>query len=102
MCLSAHNTSCPALLTRRSPHRGQSDDEAKDGPLTKLHTVKQQLVFLRRKEQTHTLCSTHTPEPFTLRLDAQQRARLQQQLQQVQSAAYLHQVASAAWTRFTS
>lgn len=55
--------------------------------MTKLHTVKQQLVFLRRKERTHTLCSTHTPEPFTLRLDAQQRARLQQQLQQVQSAA---------------
>nr|XP_033493672.1 GON-4-like protein isoform X2 [Epinephelus lanceolatus]XP_033493673.1 GON-4-like protein isoform X2 [Epinephelus lanceolatus] len=55
-----------------------------DGPVTELRTVKQQLASIRKRQQTHTLCNTHThsPEPYTLKLGGPQRARLQQQLQQ--------------------
>lgn len=60
-------------------------DQLSDGPVTTLKTVKQQLAFLRRKQQlsqqTRTLWTT--AEPQTLRLDQRQRLRLQQQLQQV-------------------
>lgn len=48
--------------------------------------MKQQLVFLREQAQQR----THADEPLTLRLQAQQRLRLQQQLQQVCSSASTH------------
>lgn len=47
--------------------------------------MKQQLVFLREQAQQR----THTDEPLTLTLQAQQRLRLQQQLQQVCDSAGL-------------
>ncbi|KAG7225303.1 hypothetical protein INR49_007150 [Caranx melampygus] len=73
------------------------DDEVVDGPITELRTVKQQLVLLRKKQQTHTLCNTHTmfAEPYTLKLDGQQKARLRQQLQQhVQLLTQVHLLTS--------
>lgn len=48
--------------------------------------MKQQLVFLREQAQQR----THSDEPLTLRLQAQQRLRLQQQLQQVYISASTH------------
>ncbi|XP_076610154.1 GON-4-like protein [Chaetodon auriga] len=75
------------------------DDELEDGPITELRTVKQQLALIRKKRQlglpTHMLCNTHSPEPHTLRLDGQQRTRLQQQLQQhVQLLTQIHLLSS--------
>ncbi|XP_054461514.1 GON-4-like protein [Anoplopoma fimbria] len=62
-----------------------------DGPITELHTVKQQLI----RSRTHTLSSTHSAEPLTLRLSAAQRSRLQQQLQQhVQLLTQIHLLSS--------
>ncbi|XP_078101069.1 GON-4-like protein isoform X2 [Sander vitreus] len=82
-------------------HTGPGDDEAEDGPITELRTVKQQLALLRKRRQlglqTHTLCNTHThcPEPYTLKLVGQQRTRLQQQLQQhVQLLTQIHLLTS--------
>ncbi|XP_044028246.1 GON-4-like protein [Siniperca chuatsi] len=80
---------------------GPGDDEAADGPITELRTVKQQLALIKKRQQlglpTHTLCNTHThsPEPYTLKLDGQQRSRLQQQLQQhVQLLTQIHLLSS--------
>ncbi|XP_070778322.1 GON-4-like protein [Enoplosus armatus] len=80
---------------------GPGDDEAEDGPITELRTVKQQLALIRKRQQlglqTHTLCNTHThsPEPYTLKLDGPQRSRLQQQLQQhVQLLTQIHLLSS--------
>ncbi|XP_039978048.1 GON-4-like protein isoform X2 [Xiphias gladius] len=73
------------------------DDEVVDGPITELRTVKQQLALVRKRQQTHTLCNTHTlcPEPYTLKLDGQQKTRLQQQLQQhVQLLTQIHLLSS--------
>lgn len=61
--------------------RGLCGDEERDGPITELRTVKQQLALIRKRQQTHTVCS----EPYTLKLDERQKARLQQQLQQVET-----------------
>lgn len=52
--------------------------------------MKQQLVFLRRAEQAQPLQRSHPAETLTLRLQAQQRLRLQQQLQQVCSSTSTH------------
>ncbi|XP_051246664.1 GON-4-like protein isoform X3 [Dicentrarchus labrax] len=80
---------------------GLGDDEVDDGPITELRTVKQQLEFMKKRRQlglqTHTLCNTHThsPEPYTLKLDGRQRSRLQQQLQQhVQLLTQVHLLSS--------
>ncbi|XP_050925660.1 GON-4-like protein isoform X2 [Lates calcarifer] len=82
--------------TPEQPHSiGQADDEAEDQPITELRTVKQQLDLIRRRQ--HTLCNTHThsAEPFTLKLDAGQKLRLQQQLQQhVQLLTQIHLLSS--------
>ncbi|XP_070701971.1 GON-4-like protein [Pempheris klunzingeri] len=65
---------------------GPGDDEVEDEPITELRTVKQQLALISKRRQLglqiHTPSNTHCPEPHTLRLDRQQRARLQQQIQQ--------------------
>ncbi|KAJ4919780.1 hypothetical protein JOQ06_024650 [Pogonophryne albipinna] len=65
-----------------------TDGEQEDRPITELRTVKQQLALIRKKKQLglHTHCDTHThcAEPHTLKLSAQQRSRLQQQLTQVE------------------
>ncbi|XP_045915181.1 GON-4-like protein isoform X1 [Micropterus dolomieu] len=80
---------------------GPGDDEAEDGPIAGRRTVKQQLALIRKRQQlglqTHTLCNTHThsPEPYTLKLEGQQRGRLQQQLQQhVQLLTQIHLLSS--------
>ncbi|KAL7382553.1 hypothetical protein ABVT39_024333 [Epinephelus coioides] len=68
-----------------------------DGPITELRTVKQQLASIRKRQQTYTLCNTHThsPEPYTLKLGGPQRARLHQQLQQhVQLLTQIHLLSS--------
>ncbi|TNM92668.1 hypothetical protein fugu_018070 [Takifugu bimaculatus] len=75
----------------------ESTDQLSDGPTTMLKTVKQQLTFMRRKQQLSQ--QTHTrwngPEPQTLRLDQRQRLRLQQQLQQhVQLLTQVHLLSS--------
>ncbi|XP_036001285.1 GON-4-like protein [Fundulus heteroclitus] len=63
-------------------HIGAADQEAEDEPITELRTVRQQLALLRKRRSTNPLFSTQTPEPYTLRLNALQKQRLQQQLQQ--------------------
>nr|XP_046273124.1 GON-4-like protein [Scatophagus argus] len=80
---------------------GPGDGEVEEGPITELRTVKQQLAFIRKKQQlglqTHTLSTTdtHRPEPHTLKLDGRQRTRLQQQLQQhVQLLTQIHVLSS--------
>uniref|UniRef100_A0A8P4KBN2 Si:dkey-27c15.3 n=1 Tax=Dicentrarchus labrax TaxID=13489 RepID=A0A8P4KBN2_DICLA len=85
----------------RITSHGLGDDEVDDGPITELRTVKQQLEFMKKRRQlglqTHTLCNTHThsPEPYTLKLDGRQRSRLQQQLQQhVQLLTQVHLLSS--------
>ncbi|XP_071355555.1 GON-4-like protein isoform X2 [Trachinotus anak] len=73
------------------------DDEEVDGPIRGLRTVKQQLALIRKRQQTHTLCDTLTlcTEPYTLKLDGQQKSRLQQQLQQhVQLLTQIHLLTS--------
>lgn len=52
--------------------------------MTELHTVRQQLTLVRKRRQMNASYSTHCPEPYTLKLNAQQKQRLEQQLQQVQ------------------
>ncbi|XP_075867546.1 GON-4-like protein isoform X4 [Nelusetta ayraudi] len=70
-------------------------EQARDGPITGLQTVKQQLVFLRRAEQAQPLQRAHPAETLTLRLQAQQSLRLQQQLQQhVQLLTQTHLLSS--------
>ncbi|XP_026205500.1 GON-4-like protein isoform X2 [Anabas testudineus] len=70
---------------------GLCGDEERDGPITELRTVKQQLALIRKRQQTHTVCS----EPYTLKLDERQKARLQQQLQQhVQLLTQIHLLSS--------
>ncbi|XP_038133106.1 GON-4-like protein [Cyprinodon tularosa] len=61
---------------------GAADHEAEDQPITGLKTVRQQLSWIRKRRQTNPLFSTVSPEPFTLKLNPQQKHRLQQQLQQ--------------------
>ncbi|XP_067353191.1 GON-4-like protein isoform X3 [Channa argus] len=76
---------------------GPSGDMAEDGPITQLRTVKQQLALIRRRQQTQAPCYTHIvcAEPYTLRLDLQQKARLQQHLQQhIQLLTQVHLLAS--------
>lgn len=63
--------------------RGPADDEAQDEPITELRTVRQQLALIRKRRQTNASYGVHCPEPFTLKLSAQQKQRLEQQLQQV-------------------
>lgn len=66
-------------------------EQPKDGPIAGLQTVKQQLVFLREQAQQR----TNPDEPLTLRLQAEQRLRLQQQLQQhVQLLTQTHLLSS--------
>lgn len=60
------------------------DDEAEDGPIAELRTVKQQLALIRRKQLTGVPHDTHT-ELIVYKLNAEQRKCLQQQLQQVNS-----------------
>lgn len=75
-------------------HTAVAEDEQEDGPITGHRTVKQQLALIRRK-QTHTPNNTHCSEPHTLRLNAQQKRRLQQQLQQhVQLLTQVHLLSS--------
>ncbi|XP_008297246.1 GON-4-like protein [Stegastes partitus] len=75
-------------------HTAAAQDEQEDGPITGRHTVKQQLALIRRR-QTHTPSNTHCTEPHTLRLNAQQKRRLQQQLQQhVQLLTQVHLLSS--------
>lgn len=67
-------------------HRSAPSGEVTDGPITSAKTVKQQLVFLRKKQQLSQQPHTawNRPDPQTLRLEPRQRLRLQQQIQQVQ------------------
>ncbi|XP_035808717.2 GON-4-like protein isoform X1 [Amphiprion ocellaris] len=75
-------------------HTAVAEDEQEDGPITGQRTVKQQLALIRRR-QTHTPNNTHCTEPHTLRLNAQQKTRLQQQLQQhVQLLTQVHLLSS--------
>ncbi|CAN9503565.1 unnamed protein product [Ophioblennius macclurei] len=69
-----------------------------DGPTAALHTVKQQLQFIRRR-QAHApnaaAVTTHHTEPHTLRLSARQKRQLQRQLQQhVQLLTQIHLLTS--------
>ncbi|XP_051811671.1 LOW QUALITY PROTEIN: GON-4-like protein [Acanthochromis polyacanthus] len=71
-------------------HTAVAEDEQEDGPITEQRTVKQQLALIRRR-QTHAPNNTHCTEPHTLRLNAQQKTCLQQQLQQhVQLLTQVH------------
>ncbi|XP_056876965.1 GON-4-like protein isoform X2 [Takifugu flavidus] len=75
----------------------ESTDQLSDGPTTMLKTVKQQLTFMRRKQQLsqQTHARWNGPEPQTLRLEQRQRLRLQQQLQQhVQLLTQVHLLSS--------
>uniref|UniRef100_UPI003AAF96D2 GON-4-like protein n=1 Tax=Centroberyx gerrardi TaxID=166262 RepID=UPI003AAF96D2 len=69
-----------------TPQERETIGLAEEGPITELHTVKQQLALIQKRRKlglpTHTPQHTHCPEPYTLRLDGRQKARLQQQLQQ--------------------
>ncbi|KAK2830975.1 hypothetical protein Q5P01_018906 [Channa striata] len=83
--------------TEEQPNIGLSADVAEDVPRTELRTVKQQLALIRKRRQTHTQCKAHTvcAEPYTLRLDPQQKARLQQHLQQhIQLLTQVHLLTS--------
>ncbi|XP_030002728.1 GON-4-like protein [Sphaeramia orbicularis] len=72
------------------------DDETEDEPITEARTVKQQLALIRKRRKGQTQCYTQTNmEPFTLTLDARQKLRLQQQLQQhVQLLTQIHLLSS--------
>ncbi|XP_030597777.1 GON-4-like protein isoform X1 [Archocentrus centrarchus] len=76
--------------------RERADDEAEDEPITELRTVKQQLALIRRKRLTQTTYDTHThTELHTLKVNTEQRKRLQQQLQQhVQLLTQVHLLTS--------
>uniref|UniRef100_A0A665TW53 Myb-like domain-containing protein n=1 Tax=Echeneis naucrates TaxID=173247 RepID=A0A665TW53_ECHNA len=76
---------------------GGGDDDDENRPITELRTVKQQLAFIRKRQHTYTICDTHTTsaEPDTLKLDRQQKIRLQQQIQQhVQLLTQIHLLTS--------
>ncbi|XP_041868579.1 GON-4-like protein isoform X2 [Melanotaenia boesemani] len=74
---------------------GPIDDEADDGPITELRTVKQQLALIRKRRRTQGNTHSQCPEPYTLKLNAQQKRRLQQQLQQhVQLLTQIHLLTS--------
>ncbi|KAF7646551.1 hypothetical protein LDENG_00185790 [Lucifuga dentata] len=65
--------------------------EAEEEPITELRTVKQQLSLMRKRQQLGLPPCTRRAEPYTLRLDDRQRARLQQQIQQyVQLLTQVH------------
>ncbi|KAM6899971.1 GON-4-like protein [Xenentodon cancila] len=73
--------------------RGPPDNEEDYGPITELRTVKQQLALIRKRRQTNSQYGTHTQcqEPYTLKLNSQEKRRLQQQMQQhVQLLAQIH------------
>lgn len=61
-----------------------ADDEAEDGRIRELRTVKQQLALIRKKQLTGVPHDTHT-ELIMLKVSVEQKKRLQQQLQQVNS-----------------
>ncbi|XP_022603122.1 GON-4-like protein isoform X2 [Seriola dumerili] len=89
----------PTVQTHAPPeqHSPELGDDDSDGPITELRTVKQQLALIRKRQQTHTMCNTHSlyAEPYTLKLDRQQKIRLQQQLQQhVQLLTQIHLLTS--------
>ncbi|KAM4539996.1 GON-4-like protein [Odontesthes bonariensis] len=82
--------------TLEEQHIGPGDDELEE-PITELRTVKQQLALIRKRRQTNTMCNTHAEcqEPYTLKLNVQQKKRLQQQLQQhVQLLTQIHLLTS--------
>ncbi|XP_039461477.1 GON-4-like protein isoform X2 [Oreochromis aureus] len=58
-----------------------ADDEAEDGRIRELRTVKQQLALIRKKQLTGVPHDTHT-ELIMLKVSVEQKKRLQQQLQQ--------------------
>ncbi|KAM9738637.1 uncharacterized protein gon4la isoform 1-T1 [Menidia menidia] len=75
---------------------GPSDNEP-DEPITELRTVRQHLALIRKRRQTNTMCKklAECQEPYTLKLNAQQMRRLQQQLQQhVQLLTQIHLLTS--------
>nr|XP_015828912.2 GON-4-like protein isoform X1 [Nothobranchius furzeri]XP_015828914.2 GON-4-like protein isoform X1 [Nothobranchius furzeri]XP_015828915.2 GON-4-like protein isoform X1 [Nothobranchius furzeri]XP_015828916.2 GON-4-like protein isoform X1 [Nothobranchius furzeri] len=74
---------------------GAADEEADDGPITELRTVRQQLDLIRRRRQTNAFYNIQSPEPYMLKLNALQKQRLQQQLQQhVQLLIQIHLLTS--------
>ncbi|XP_029942509.1 GON-4-like protein isoform X2 [Salarias fasciatus] len=77
--------------THTAEHIAPCDDR----PITELRTVRQQLQFIRSR-RTHTPSgAAHLAEPHTLRLSAQQKTRLQRQLQQhVQLLVQIHLLTS--------
>ncbi|XP_061598030.1 GON-4-like protein isoform X2 [Cololabis saira] len=86
--------------TTQSPeesHIGPPDNEEDYGPTTELRTVKQQLALIRKRRQTNSQYNTNTQcqEPYTLKLNAQEKRRLQQQMQQhVQLLTQIHLLTS--------
>uniref|UniRef100_A0A1A7XBV9 Gon-4-like (C.elegans) n=1 Tax=Iconisemion striatum TaxID=60296 RepID=A0A1A7XBV9_9TELE len=74
---------------------GSADEEAEDRPITELRTVRQQLDLIRRRRNTSALYNIQSPEPYMLKLNALQKQRLQQQLQQhVQLLIQIHLLTS--------
>ncbi|RVE67145.1 hypothetical protein OJAV_G00114070 [Oryzias javanicus] len=65
--------------------KAEPEDEWTSG----LRTVKQQLAFIRKREQTSYPKISYCSEPYTLKLNAQQKRRLQQQLQQLLTQIHL-------------
>ncbi|XP_017285076.1 GON-4-like protein isoform X2 [Kryptolebias marmoratus] len=81
--------------TFEEQHTGPADDEAEDEPITELRTVRQQLALIRKRRQTNASYGTHCPEPYMLKLNAPQKQRLEQQLQQhVQLLTQIHLLTS--------
>uniref|UniRef100_A0A3P9M3N2 CASP8-associated protein 2 n=2 Tax=Oryzias latipes TaxID=8090 RepID=A0A3P9M3N2_ORYLA len=75
------------------PHIEAVEAEAEEEWVPGLRTVKQQLAFIRNRRQTNAHYHKYfqCPEPNTLKLNAQQKMRLQQQLQQhVQLLTQIH------------
>uniref|UniRef100_H2L7R1 CASP8-associated protein 2 n=1 Tax=Oryzias latipes TaxID=8090 RepID=H2L7R1_ORYLA len=75
------------------PHTEAVEAEAEEEWVPGLRTVKQQLAFIRNRQQTNAHYHKYfqCPEPNTLKLNAQQKMRLQQQLQQhVQLLTQIH------------
>lgn len=68
--------------TLRALRIGAADGEAGEEPIPELRTVRQQLALIRKRRQTNPLFNARSPEPYTLKLNPQQKQRLQQQLQQ--------------------
>uniref|UniRef100_A0A3P9IAA2 CASP8-associated protein 2 n=1 Tax=Oryzias latipes TaxID=8090 RepID=A0A3P9IAA2_ORYLA len=76
-----------------NPHIEAVEAEAEEEWVPGLRTVKQQLAFIRNRRQTNAHYHRYfqCPEPNTLKLNAHQKMRLQQQLQQhVQLLTQIH------------